>query len=235
MKTVLVTGGASNLGSAFCRAFIQRGDRVVCTYSHNRTGAEKLQAELGENLVIRELDVLCEASVANLFASLQALDVLVNNSGVFTVGEQENLSVSDWDKVFDTNVKGMFLVTQKAIPLLRKGKCSSIVNVASINAFHPGFGGTAHYDASKGAVVSYTKSLAAELGPYIRVNAVAPGLLDAAYLHDDNNPIALVFEHRASLKRLVQVDEVADCVLFLSTATAITGETVVVDCGYSVG
>ena len=235
MKTILITGGTSNLGSELCRSFVKRGDRVICTYGHNRMGAEKLQSELGDRLVIAEMDVLSQESVANLFLSLSSLDVLVNNSGVFTVGEQEKLPVEDWDKVFDTNVKGMFLVTQKAIPLLRESGDGAIVNIASINAFHPGFGGTAHYDASKGAVVSYTKSLAAELGPSIRVNAVAPGLLDAIAFHDDTNPIKTVFENRASLKRLVQTHEVADCVLFLASATAITGETLIVDCGYSVG
>jgi NAD(P)-dependent dehydrogenase (short-subunit alcohol dehydrogenase family) len=190
---------------------------------------------LGEALSVFALDVLLEASVAILFESLDSLDVLVNNSGVFTVGEQESLSVDDWDKVFDTNVKGLFLVTRMAIPLLKKSDAGSIINVASINAFHPGFGGTAHYDASKGAVVSYTKSLSAELGPCIRVNAIAPGLLDAPYLHGDNDSIRKKFENRAILKRLVQSSEVADCALFLSSASAITGEVVVVDCGYSVG
>ncbi|WP_320129149.1 SDR family oxidoreductase [uncultured Sphaerochaeta sp.] len=235
MRTVLVTGGTSNLGSALCRAFLEHGDQVVCTYTHNKDKAEKLVRELGEKLTIASLDILCEESIFKLFESLESLDILINNSGVFTVSEQENLLPSDWDKVFDTNVKGMFLVCKKAIPLLRKSTNGVIINIASMNAFHPGFGGTAHYDASKGAVVSYTKSLAAELGPSIRVNGVAPGLLDAPYLHDDTNTVRLKFEGRAILNRLVKAGEVADCALFLSSATAITGEVVTVDCGYSVG
>ncbi len=234
MRTVLVTGGTSNLGKAICRSFIQGGDSVIATYAHNREGAEKLKRELGDRLTIKELDLLKEESIKALFAKLDTLDVLVNNGGLFSLSDQENLESSEWDRVFDTNVKGLFLVTKGALPLLKKSEYASIVNIASINAIHPGFGQTAHYDASKGAVVAYTKSLSAEVAP-IRVNAVAPGLLDAPYLSDTNNPIRVIFESRALIKRMVKVEEVASCVSFLSGAKAITGQVIVVDCGYLVG
>ncbi len=234
MRTVLVTGGTSNLGSAICRLFIQEGEHVIATYAHNREGALALKKELGDRLAIEELDLLEEGSIKALFSKLEKLDVLVNNSGLFTLSDQESLEASEWDRVFDTNVKGLFLVTRSALPLLKKSSSGSIVNIASINAMHPGFGQTAHYDASKGAVVAYTSSLAAEVAP-IRVNAVAPGLLDAPYLSDVNNPIRTMFESRAPLKRMVKVEEVASSVSFLSRAKAITGQTLVVDCGYLVG
>lgn len=234
MRTVLVTGGTGNLGKAICRSFIQQGDSVIATYAHNREGALALKDELGERLSIVKLDILKEENIIELFSTLGKLDVLVNNSGLFTVSDQQSLEVSDWTRVFDTNVKGLFLVTRSALPLLKQSASGSIINIASINAIHPGFGQTAHYDASKGAVVAYTKSLAAEVAP-IRVNAVAPGLLDAPYLSDKDHPIRTMFENRALLKRMVKVEEVASCVSFLSEARAITGEVVVVDCGYLVG
>lgn len=234
MKTVLVTGGTSNLGKAICRSFIQKGDSVIATYAHNREGAEELKRELGDRLTIAELDLLKEESVLKLFSTIKKLDILVNNSGLFSLSDQQDLQTEEWDRVFDTNVKGLFLVTRSALPLLKKSERASIVNIASINAIHPGFGQTAHYDASKGAVVAYTKSLAAEVAP-IRVNAVAPGLLDAPYLSDLDNPIRVMFESRALLKRMVKVEEVASCVLFLSGAEAITAQVIVVDCGYLVG
>ncbi len=234
MRTVLVTGGTSNLGRAICRLYIQEGDQVTATYAHNREGALALKRELGDRLTIEELDLLDERSIISLFSRLGQLDVLVNNSGLFTLADQESLDASEWDRVFDTNVKGLFLVTRSALPLLKQSPSGSIVNIASINALHPGFGQTAHYDASKGAVVAYTKSLAAEVAP-IRVNAVAPGLLDAPYLSDVDNPVRAMFESRALLRRMVKVEEVASSVVFLSHAEAITGQTLVVDCGYLVG
>ncbi|MBI9093834.1 MAG: SDR family oxidoreductase [Sphaerochaeta sp.] len=234
MRTVLVTGGTSNLGKAICRSFIQEGDSVIATYAHNREGAEELRKELGDRLTILELDLLKEESVLALFSQVHKLDVLVNNGGLFTLSDQQDLKSEEWDRVFDTNVKGLFLVTRSALPLLKKSESASIVNIASINAIHPGFGQTAHYDASKGAVVAYTKSLAAEVAP-IRVNAVAPGLLDAPYLSDKDNPVRAKFESRCLLKRMVKVEEVASSVLFLSSAKAITAQLLVVDCGYLVG
>jgi len=234
MKTVLVTGGTSNLGKAICKAFIDSGDSVIATYAHNREGAEDLRRELGDRVTILELDLLEEESIKALFLKLDHLDVLVNNGGLFSLSDQQNLKTEEWDRVFDTNVKGLFLVTREALPLLKKSEDACIVNIASINAIHPGFGQTAHYDASKGAVVAYTKSLAAEVAP-IRVNAVAPGLLDAPYLTDPDNPVRAMFESRALIKRMVQVEEVASCVSFLAGAKAITGQIIVVDCGYLVG
>lgn len=234
MRTVLVTGGTGNLGEAICRLCIREGDQVIATYAHNREGALALKEELGDQLVIEELDLLKEESILALFSKLDKLDVLVNNSGLLTLSDQQDLPSEEWDRVFDTNMKGLFLMTKAALPLLKKSEAASIINIASINALHPGFGQTAHYDASKGAVVAYTKSLAAEVAP-IRVNAVAPGLLDAPYLSDPNNPIRAMFESRAPLKRMVKVEEVASCVAFLSSAKAITGQVIVVDCGYLVG
>lgn len=234
MRTVLVTGGTSNLGKAICRSFIQGGDSVIATYAHNREGAELLKRELGDRLTILELDLLKEESVLSLFEKIEKLDVLVNNSGLFTLSDQQDLQAEEWDRVFATNVRGLFLVTKGALPLLKESPDACIVNIASINAIHPGFGQTAHYDASKGAVVAYTKSLAAEVAP-IRVNAVAPGLLDAPYLSGSDNPVRVMFESRSLLKRMVRVEEVASCVSFLSEARAITGQVIVVDCGYLVG
>ena len=235
MRTVLVTGGTSVLGSSICRAFVHIGCEVVCSYAHHKEKAECLQKELGPLLQIAELDVLSQASIDAFFSTLESLDVLVNNSGLFTLADQEKLHIEDWEKVFNTNVRGLFLVTQKAIPLLKNSSEGSIVNIASINAFHPGFAQTAHYDASKGAVVSYTKSLASELGPKVRVNAVAPGLLDAPYLHEEGNPVKEMFVQRSVLKQLVPPTSVASCVVFLSENPAITGEVITVDCGYLVG
>ena len=119
--------------------------------------------------------------------------------------------------------------------------CGAIINIASINAIHPGFGNTAHYDATKGAVYAYTRSLAAELAPQgIRVNAIAPGLVESDGLRREAAALAETVEKRNPLKlpsgtaTLVEAGNVADAAVFLASnlASAVTGETLVVDRGY---
>lgn len=233
MHNVLVSGGTSTLGEAVCRSFVLQGSTVFCAYTSSFEKAKALQEELGPSLVPIHLDVCNQGSIEEALQDLVCLDVLVNNSGVFSVFDPLELTTQEWERVFDINVTGMFRLTKACIPLLRVAR-GNIVNIASINAFHPGFGGTAHYDASKGAVVSYTRSLAQELGPEIRVNAVAPGLLEAAYL-DQDNELRRQYEQRSLLKSLVKAEQVAQVVLLLSSCTAITAEVVTVDCGYIMG
>lgn len=239
-KVVLVSGGSSNLGSAICRAFSAEGAVVVCTWASQggRLRAEALAREL-PSCRSQAMDVRSEDSVSGALDEIARtegrLDVLVNNSGVFTVSPQEELTEEDWDKVFDTNIKGLWRVCRRALPSLRASAPSAIVNIASINAFHPGFGDTAHYDASKGAVVSYTKALAEEVGGAgVRVNAIAPGLLDAPYLRTPDNELGAKYRARAVLGRLVDPSEVASVAVFLAGArsSGIVGQTITVDCGY---
>lgn len=233
MRSILVSGGTSTLGRAICERFVKAGERVYCGYASNRETADELAASYGSSLIPLHLDIQDAGSIASSLQELEGLDVLVNNSGVFSVFTPTELLESEWQRIFDINVTGLFRLTQQCIPLLRERK-GSIVNIASINALHPGFGGTSHYDASKGAVVAYTKSLAKELGPSIRVNAVAPGLLKAPYL-DDANPLKQHYEERSLLHSLVDPGEVAKVVELLSDCSAMTGELVGVDCGYLMG
>ncbi len=233
MRTILVSGGTSTLGSAICKCFIESGDLVYAAYASSREKAEELADRLGPSLIPLHLDVQDTQSIASAVEVLPDLDVLVNNSGVFSVYSPHELSEQEWQRIFDINVNGLFRLTKQCIPLLQS-KMGCIVNIASINALHPGFGGTSHYDASKGAVVSYTKSLAKELGPSIRVNAVAPGLLQAPYL-DENNALRKQYEARSLLHSLVDPAEVAKVVQLLTDCKAMTGELVGVDSGYLMG
>ncbi|AEC01310.1 SDR family NAD(P)-dependent oxidoreductase [Parasphaerochaeta coccoides] len=238
---IVVTGGTSTLGEAICRAFLHEGAYVWCgwTSPHGKKRALTLAEEVGSRLLPLRIDVRDGASVTAARDAVMKehgyLDVLVNNAGVFTVSSQEDLAEQDWDTVFDTNITGVWRMVKTFLPVLADG--GSIVNISSMNASRPGFGGTAHYDASKGAVSSYTASLAAEVGPRIRVNAVAPGLIDAPYLHEGDSSLAQSYVRRAALGRLVQASEAADMVLFLASerARAVTGQIFGVDCGYPLG
>jgi len=233
MRTILVSGGTSTLGRAICEQFVRAGDWVYCGYVSNKETAEALADSYGSSLIPLHLDIQDPKSIASAIQEIEGLDVLVNNSGVFSVFTPTELLESEWQRIFDINVTGLFRLTQQCIPSLTERK-GCIVNIASINALHPGFGGTSHYDASKGAVVAYTKSLAKELSPSIRVNAVAPGLLQAPYL-DDANPLRQHYEGRSLLHSLVDPREVAKVVQLVSDCRAMTGELVGVDCGYLMG
>ena len=214
---VLVTAGRSNLGKAICKAFADAGYEVLYTVSSK----DKIDSP---NAICA--DLTDEKSVELALSEIRDLDVLVNNAGVFTEGRQESLSTEDFDKVMDLNVRGLFLVTRALLPALKK--CNgSIVNIASMNALHPGFG-TSHYDASKGAVAAYTASLAAETG--LRVNALAPGLIDVAGLH--GTELEKHWKSHTVKTQMLSPSELADIVLFLARSTGIYGQTILADNGY---
>lgn len=233
MRHILVTGGGSTLGEAIVRYYIEAEDRVWVTYRKNKGRLDALKEELGPSLQLLELDVTDEDSVDEAIGSLDRLDVLVNNSGIFSESLIADLSLAEWQRIFSVNVEGIFLLSRRATPLLQASG-GAIVNIASINAFIPTFSKTVHYDASKAAVVGLTQSLAAELAPQVRVNAVAPGLLAAPHL-DRDHPLRQRYEQRSPLGKLVDAKEVAKVVGLLSDCGDMTGQTVVVDGGYTIG
>lgn len=215
---VLITGGLSNLGSAIAKVFYENGWDVFVT------SREKKNFEYGSVL---EMDLENAESISECSKHFDSLDVLINNAGIFTEGLQENLPEEDFDKVFNVNVKGLFLATKAFLPLLKVSN-GAIVNISSINALHPGFGGTAHYDASKGAVSSYTASLAAETG--LRVNAVAPGLIDSGRLQGSD--LDKYYCSHSVKKSMVNPEDIAKTVYFLAVSEGIYGQTITVDNGY---
>lgn len=228
----LVTGGTSNLGKAICLELLKHDFEVYATFANNEDEAQIMSQKYG--ITFYHLDVCNEEEVISVFSQIPSLDLLVNNSGVFSVSKQEHLALNAFNSVLHINTTGVFLCCKHAIPKLVKG--SSIINISSINAFSPVFKKTAHYDGSKGFISSYTRSLAVELGEnMIRVNAVAPGLIENSYLEDKSNPIKEQFIERAVIKRTVNPNEIAKTVLFLVNNRAITGEIITVDCGFLIG
>jgi Dehydrogenases with different specificities (related to short-chain alcohol dehydrogenases) len=217
MKKVLVTAGESNLGKAIRKEFENAGYQVLYT----TTKPSEDRAAITVNL--RD-----EKEVVEKLSAIGELNVLVNNAGIFTVADTKELTSSDFDSVFAVNVRGMFFAIKALLPALKKAD-GAIVNISSMNALHPGFGGTAHYDASKGAVSAYTASLAAETG--LRVNAVAPGLIDAPYLKD--SVLEKHFAGHSVKGRTVKAEEIAKIVLFLAESKAIYGQTILADNGYT--
>ena len=242
-QVAVVTGGAVNIGRGIVRKLSAAGADVVIAYNCSSEPAEELAAEIeacGGRVLTICADVrnpeMVRDMVDETVEAFGRLDVLVNNAGIFTVAPQVELAVEDWDTVFDTNLKGLFLCTRTAARhMIAQGGGGRIVNIASINGVQPGLGGTAHYDASKGGVIAYTKALADELAPHrIRVNAVGPGLIDAPGLRANAPELASMVEERMPLKRLGTPDDIGNAVLFLISRASdwITGVTLFVDGGY---
>lgn len=227
-----VTGGTSNLGKAICLELKKNGFEVYASYTNNENKAQEIQRDFG--IEFYHIDVCNEKEVKEVFSLLPPLDLLVNNSGVCSVERQELLSLKGFESVLNINTTGVFLCCKHAIPKIVKG--GNIINITSVNAVNPISAGTVHYDASKGFVNSYTRSLALELGEKkIRVNAIAPGLLHSDNEYENRNPVRDKFIERSILKRTVDPLEIAATVMFLNTNKAITGEIISVDCGYLIG
>lgn len=217
MKSVLITGAFSPLGHAIAEKFYS------ANYLVYGTSTSKREDNIFKTICV---DIRDEEDVREKLKEIKELDVLVNNAGIFTINSPEELTLDDYYKVFDVNVKGLMLVTKYLLPLLKKSD-GAIVNISSMNYLHPGFGGTSHYDASKGAVSAFTLSLAKESG--LRVNALAPGLIKRDDLLDSD--LAKHYEEH-SIKGMLNVKELAESVFFLANSTGIYGQTLLQDNGY---
>jgi 3-oxoacyl-[acyl-carrier protein] reductase len=247
MKQVaLVTGAATGIGRSAVLALARAGYDVALNYSSSEAAARETAADaekLGARTLIVRCDVSDEGGVRDMLAAVEKafgrLDVLVNNAGTTAAWKPrdlETLSLEDWDRVFAVNVRGLFQVTRAAVPLLKKSR-GCVVNTASIVGLRPG-PQPLPYAASKAAVVNLTKTLAWNLGPEIRVNAVAPGWMEGDWMKrmlKDNYGDLMEKRARATpLKRVVTADDVAETMMSLIQSNRfVTGEIIVIDGGFT--
>ena len=243
----LVTGAATGIGRSAAVALAHAGFDVAINFSRSEAQAKETAAQAqqaGAQTLLVKCDVSDEAGVRAMIDAIGArfgrLDVLVNNAGVtasWKPKDLETLSLDDWDRVFAVNVRGLFQVTRAALPLLRKGERPCIVNTASIVGLRPG-PQPLPYAASKAAVVNLTKTLAWNLGPEIRVNAVAPGWMEGDWMQRMlQDKYADLMSKRAKatpLRRVVTADDVAETMMSLIESNRfVTGEVIVVDGGFA--
>jgi len=239
-RVALVTGGGTGIGRAIAELFAAEGAKVAVNYSRSREAAEEVVAGIrsaGGTAIAIGSDVgkQAEASamVERVAGEFGGLDLLVNNAGWSTRIPHDQLdSLTDeiWDRTFNTNLRGAFYCVRAAVPSLRKREGASVLNIASV-AGMTGMGSSIAYAASKGAMITMTKSLARALAPAIRVNAIAPGFVRTRFA---NWPASAFDQGEAMtpLKRLATVEEIAALALHLTAdAKSVTGETIVVDGG----
>ena len=245
-KAALVTGGATGIGRAAVLALARAGYDVCINYSSSEAAARETAKEAGKvgaKTLLAKCDVSDERGVREMVASIKTafgrLDVLINNAGTTAAWKPkdlETLSLAEWDKVFAVNVRGLFQVTRACISLLKESR-GCVVNTASIVGLRPR-PQPLPYAASKAAVVNLTKTLAWNLGPEIRVNAVAPGWMEGDWmkrmLKDKYDDLMGKRAKATPLKRVVTAEDVAETMMSLVQGNRfVTGEIVVIDGGYT--
>ena len=237
-KTVIVTGGSSGIGEGAAKRFLAEGANVVVCARSKANLKEAYKGYPDDKLLILEADVSKEADVKKLFAEtikrFKKLDVLVNNAGIYIQGKIDQLTFADWKKQMSVNVEGVFLCSHAALPHLKKTK-GCIINTASVS----GLGGdyeTAAYNASKGAVVNLTRSMAIDHGPDgVRINSICPSLTESELTKSmikDKKQVA-AHKKRCPLQRYAEPEDIAGVYAFLASDDAryITGVNLPVDGG----
>jgi 3-oxoacyl-[acyl-carrier protein] reductase len=246
-RAALVTGSATGIGRATAVELARQGFDVAVNYSRSASQAQEtvgLCQAAGARTLLIQADVSDDPQVRRMLAQVEdafgRLDALVNVAGTTVLTAQEDLeaiSPEDFDRVFAVNVKGVFLVTRAAAPLLKRTGDAAVVNLASIVGPRPG-AQPIPYAASKAAVVNMTRTFSRVLAPEVRVNAVAPGWIAGDWMqrtlgeHYDR-----LMERRAKatpMGRVATFEDVAEVIVNLIEHNKfVTGETIVIDGGFS--
>ncbi len=245
-KVVVITGGSRGIGRACVKFFAQAGCDIAFTYNKSKYEADRLIEELhNTNRKIKayqcslDNDKEAEKQIINIVKDVikefGKIDILVNNAGIWEYGEADKMSLENWNRTMTVNVTGTMLFTREVIPFMKNQGGGKIIIITSTagqrgEAFH------SHYAASKGALISYVKSLSTELAPFkILVNSVAPGWVDTEMCDPVFNDPDYKEQVRQSipLKKIATPEDIAGPVLFLASdlANHITGEILNVNGG----
>jgi pteridine reductase len=238
-KVVLITGAAHRLGAHTARVLHAAGMNIVLHYRSSRGTAQQLQQELNarraDSVMLVQADLHSPAALPALIGEAhkrwQRLDVLINNASTFYATAMGSVTEEDWDDLIGTNLKAPFFLCQAAAPFLSLSK-GCVVNIVDIHADRP-LKGYPVYSMAKAGLVMLTKALAGELGPNVRVNAVAPGAIMWPEPMDEVTKQRIL--SKTFLKRKGEPDDIARTILFLiNDAPYMTGQVLVVDGGRSI-
>jgi len=239
-KIVLITGGSRGIGAACVKLFHQAGATVVFSFKQNEEAAQSLQALFSERRPEAvKIDFHSPEDVVSktqmILKQYGRIDILVNNAGIWKFGQADQMSIEDWNETIAVNLTSAFLVSKEVIPLMKENHFGRIINVSS-TAGQRGEAFYSHYAASKGGIISFTKSLAAELGEFnITVNCVAPGWVDTDMVADvfESEEYLEEVNKNIPLKRIASPEDIAGPILFLASDLArhINGEILNVNGG----
>ncbi len=239
-KVAIVTGATSGMGRATAVLFAKEGAKVVVT-GRNEERAQAVVDEIkgnGGEAIYVIVDASKVEDCKKIFdATIEAfgtVDILVNNAGMLSMSPLLDVSIEEWNKVFAVNVTSALYLTQLCAPVMKEKGKGVIVNVASVASYaaHHGF---AAYISSKHAMAGLSKSMAWELGPEIRVNAIAPGAIHTAMVDSIGGPSVLQgMIDNCPCKRVGQPEDIAGAALFLASddCTFLTGQIIKVDGGF---
>lgn len=238
-RVALVTGSSSGIGAAVARRLAAEGIRVVVNSARSAAAGKELAARLPDAVYVQG-DVADPEDAGRIVrGAIDAygrLDILVNNAGTTRFIPLENLAAADaaaWREIFDVNVFGVWQLTTAAVPYLQQSEAASIVNISSVSATRA-LGSSIPYAVSKAALNHLTRLLASQLGPRIRVNAVAPGLIETPWYDEADevwqNSVAWITAN-TPLRRVGSPADVAEAVSYLTTAAYTTGDVLTVDGG----
>jgi 3-oxoacyl-[acyl-carrier protein] reductase/pteridine reductase len=233
-KSAFVTGGAKRIGRQIALTLARAGADVTITYRASKAEAEEAVRAIesqGRRAQAVQCDVRSEASVRSAIkASVdfhKRLSVLVNNAAIFHASPLDEISLAQWDAVFETNSRGPFLVSRAALPHLRTAH-GRIINIGSLGGLRA-WSGHAHYCSSKAALHMLTQVMAKAFAPEVTVNCVAPGWIE---IDGDKSGVAERFAQKTPLRRNGTAEDVARAVLFFATGPGfITGQILAVDGG----
>jgi NAD(P)-dependent dehydrogenase (short-subunit alcohol dehydrogenase family) len=227
----LVTGAAHRLGKVFALTLARQGFDIVLHYYQSSDMALQTQAEIesvGSLVTLFEADLTDSAQIQSLVSTLESLDVLVNSAAFMPSGNVEALTIENWDTALDLNLRAPFLLARECAKKMTEG--GLIVNITDVGA-QKAWSRYPSYTVSKAALESLTRVLARALAPKIRVNAIAPGFVLPSEIVSEEEWQRLI--SRIPLKRPARTEELASALEFLLKNEYITGQTIVVDGGYS--
>jgi 3-oxoacyl-[acyl-carrier protein] reductase len=238
-KTTIITGGSRGIGSACVRMFANAGSKIAFTYKSAKARAEELEKEFPGKVKAYRVDMESEKEIVEMVEAVEkdfgGVDILVHNAGIWNDGTLENMSLDHWNELIRVNLTSTFLLCKACTPVMKKNNFGRMILITSTagqrgEAFH------SHYAASKGGMISFTKSLAVELAPFnITVNSVAPGWVETE-MNDE------VFEDKEFVEnickgipigRIASAEDIAGPTLFLASDLArhINGEILNVNGG----
>ena len=235
-KTAVITGAAGGLGKAMAEAFAEQGAKIaILDVKNGKQTADNIKTKSR----FYKLDVTDESAIKDLLKKIKkefgSIDILVNNAGVFYPTPVETTEKEKWDKMMEINVRGYFLMAKHASKYMKNK--SRIINVASV-AGHHAFANSAAYNASKGAVIQLTKTMAMEFaGKQITVNAICPGVFETPMTKEllKSKGMKNMIENSVLLKRPAKADELTGLAVYLASPSSqyMTGSIITIDGGWT--